>query len=159
MKIIMFIIIPVLFLAAGAAGAAADVNAILVFNNYTHEELYVELSICDNCCTHRYDVYVRPHGSSIVDYWAHTASATYAACAFGEISGNFYGCIEGGIADYNNNVYFDYGGDPYLSGPSGLPAERFVFDNPYARDEVVVVGSHGHHYASVGCFIGSVSAQ
>lgn len=151
------VILAILVLVMGASAAAADVNEVLVFNNYTHEELYVELWVYDPCCTHLYDVYVRPHGRSIVDYWADTGSATYSACAYGEHSGDFYGCMEGGIRDFNNDVYFDYSQDPYLSGPSDLPAERFVFDSPYARDDVIVVGSRGNHYASVGCFIGSLS--
>lgn len=157
MKKNRLIMLPIFFLVISASGAAADVNEVLNFTNYTHEELYVELFVFDNCCTHIYDLYVRPHRASIADFWAGTINATYSACAYGEITGDFYGCIEGGIKDYNNNIYFDDSGEPYLSTPSNLPAEVFVFKNPYNRNHVGVVESDGHYYVGVGCFIGAMS--
>lgn len=157
MKKILLIILPIIFLVISASGAAADVNEVLNFTNYTYEELHVELFVFDNCCTHIYDLYVWPHRTSIAYFWAGTTYATYSACAYGEITGDFYGCIEGGISDYYNNVYFDDSGEPYLSTPSDLPAEVFVFKNPYNRDHVDVVESDSHYHASVGCFIGTIS--
>jgi hypothetical protein len=150
-----FFIFPVIYLVISAADAAADVNEALNFTNFTHEELYVELSIYDNCCNHIYDLYVWPDETSVAYFWAHSAYATYSACAYGEISGYFYGCIEGGISDYNNNIYFDDTGVPYLANPSYLPAEVYVFDNPYSGHRQ----SRSHHHASVGCFMDTLALR
>jgi hypothetical protein len=144
-----FIIVPAIFLAVSVSGAAADVNEALNFTNFTHEELYVELLIYDDCCEHIYDLYAWPDETSTAYFWAHTIHATYSACAHGEVSGYFYGCIEGSVSDYNNDIYFDDTGEPYIAGPSYLPAEVYVFDNPYKEQD----HSPSHHHASVGCFM------
>ncbi|MDJ0783325.1 MAG: hypothetical protein QNJ22_15215 [Desulfosarcinaceae bacterium] len=156
MKKMRRVILVTLILTISAIEAAADVNEELRFTNLTYEELYVELTIFDACCTHIYDLYVWPHGTSIADFWADTLYATYSACAYGEISGDFYGCAVGGIDEYYNNVYFDISGDPYRSYPSDLPAERFVFDNPYHRHRETHRDSGSHHHAYVGCFVDSL---
>jgi hypothetical protein len=137
--------------AIPAPGAAADVNEILAFTNYTDEILYVELSIYDDSGWRIYDLYVRPDRTSIADFWADTIDAAYTACAYGEITGDDYGCVQGGIIDYDNNIYFDTTGEPYLSGPSDLPAEVYVFENPYQPADVVIIETDSHHDA--GCFI------
>jgi hypothetical protein len=149
-NIIWFIILT----AIPAAGATADVNEILTFTNFTHEELYVELSIYDHSGRRIYDLYVRPDGTSIADYWADTIDATYVACAFGEDTDRFYGCAQGGITDYYNNIYFDITAEPYLSTPSDQPTEVFVFENPYQPADVVIIETDHHH--SAGCFIGGL---
>lgn len=136
------------------AGVAADINESLTFTNFTDEELYVELNVFDNSGGRIYDIYVLPDGTSIVDYWADTGYATYTACAYGEFTGDFYGCIDGGITDYYNNIYFDNFGDPYVSTPSGLPAEVYSFENPYQSADIVVIETDSHH--SAGCFIGGL---
>lgn len=149
----------ILFLVTGAAAAKADVNEFLTFTNFTSEELYIELTIYGPSGLNIYDLYVLPDGTSEADFWAETFDAAYSACAYGEITGDYYGCMDGYISDYYNNVYFDDTGDPYLSTPSGLPTEIFVFENPYASADVVVV--EGEVYSSGGgggggCFIGSI---
>lgn len=157
MKKLRYIIFSILLLVISASGASADVNEVLAFTNFTDEELYVELSIFDNSGWHIYDLYVLPNGTSIADFWADTIYATYSACAYGEITGDFYGCIDGGITDYNNNIYFDYTGEPYISSPSDLPTEVFFFENPYSSADVVVIETDSHYHARGGCFIGSMS--
>lgn len=155
MKRLRYIIVLLICLSAiNVSGVAADINEILTFTNFTDEELYVELNIFDNSGRRIYDIYVLPNGTSIADYWADTSYATYSACAYGEVTGDFYGCIDGGITDYYNNIYFDYIGEPYLSTPSDLPAEVFVFGNPYQSTDVVVIETDSHH--SAGCFIGGL---
>lgn len=144
----------IFFSAISVSIAAADINEILTFTNFTDEELYVELNIFDNSGGRIYDIYVSPNGTSIADYWADNSYATYSACAYGEITGDFYGCIDGGITDYYNNIYFDYTGEPYLSTPSGLSAEVFVFENPYQSADIVVIETDSHHGG--GCFIGGL---
>ena len=157
MKKTGYIILIMLFLVTGAVAAKADVNEILTFTNFTNEELYIELTIYDHSGVHIYDLYVLPDGTSIADFWADTFDASYSACAYGEITGDFYGCLDGYISDYYNNVYFDNTGVPYLSTPSGLPAEEFIFDNPYASSGVVVVEGEVHSSGGGGgCFIGSL---
>lgn len=156
MKRFRYIIVLLVFLSAiSVSGAAADINEFLTFTNFTDEELYVELNIFDNSGGRIYDIYVLPYGTSIADYWADTPYATYAACAYGEFSGDFYGCIDGGITDYYNDIYFDYTGEPYLSTPSGLPAEVFSFENPYQSADIVVIETDRHHSGG-GCFIGGL---
>jgi hypothetical protein len=157
MKKMPLIAFAVIFLIISASGAAADVNAALNFTNDTDEVLHVALYVFDYCCTHIYDLSVRPNRTSVADFWAGTSYATYSACAYGEVTGDFYGCMEGGISDYNNNVYYDDSGEPYLSTPSDLPTDVFVFQNPYHRDHVDGFESDSHYYARVGCFIGSMS--
>ena len=154
MKKMRYFILPIVILMISVSGVAADVGGVLNFTNYTDEELYVELFVFDNCCTRIYDLYVRPHRTSIAEFWADSINATYSACAYGEITGDYYGCIEGGVTDYNNNIYFDNSGDPYLSTPSDLPAEVFIFKNPYHRDHFE---SGSHYHAGVGCFIDTLS--
>jgi hypothetical protein len=154
MKKMRDIILPIVFLMISVPGVAADVNGVLNFTNYTDEELYVELFVYDNCCTRIYDLYVRPYRTSIAEFWSDSIHATYSACAYGEITGDYYGCMQGGVADYNNNIYFDASGDPYLSTPSDLPAEVFTFANPYHRDHFE---SRSHYHADVGCFIDTLS--
>jgi hypothetical protein len=144
-----FIMIPAIFLIVSASGAAADVNEALNFTNFTHEELYVELFIYDNCCEHIYDLYVWPYETSAAYFWALTTYATYSACAYGEISGYLYGCIEGGISVPSKNIYFNDTGEPYLAGPSHLPTEVYVFENPYDGHR----HSRSHYHASTGCFM------
>lgn len=122
-------------LTFGTALAAAYVNDILTFTNETDEKLNVELSISGSAGWHTYDLYVLPGHTSIADFWADSFNAAYSACAYGDISDDFYGCIEGSISDDDNNVYFGNGGEPYRSASSGLPAEWFVFDNPYDNDD------------------------
>jgi hypothetical protein len=157
MKKTQLVVFAIIFLAISASGAAADVNAALHFTNDTDEALHVELFVFDHCCTHIYDLHVRPGRTSAADFWARTSSATYSACAYGEMTGDFYGCIEGGVSDYHSNVYFDDFGEPYLSTPSDPPAEVFVFQNPYHRDHVHGFESDSRYYARVACFIGSMS--
>lgn len=157
MKKLRYSIFSIMFLVFSASGACADVNEVLAFTNFTDEELYVQLSVFDNSGRYIYDLYVLPDRTSIADFWADTIYATYFACAYGEITGDFYGCIEGGITDYNNNIYFDYTGEPYLSSPSDLPVEVFLFENPYNRPDVVVIEADSHYHARGGCFIGSMS--
>jgi hypothetical protein len=155
MKILQYIIFLLICLSViNVSGATADINEILAFTNFTDEELYVELNIFDNSGRYIYDIYVLPDGTSIADYWADTSYATYSACAYGEVTGDFYGCIDGGITDYYNNIYFDYTGEPYLSTPSDLPAEVFMFENPYQSADIVVIETDSHH--SAGCFIGGL---
>jgi len=155
MKKIGYIALIMLFLVTGAASAEADVNEILTFTNFTYEELYIEMTIYDNSGVNIYDVYVLPDGTSEADFWADTFNASYSACAYGEITGDFYGCMDGYISDYYNNVYFDNTGVPYLSTPSGLPTEVFLFDNPNTSASVVVVEGEVHSSGG-GCFIGSL---
>lgn len=143
-------------LMLGAAVAHADVNEILTFTNYTDEELYVELSVFDDTGEQIFDIYVRPDHTSVVDFWADTFDATYSACAYGEITGDDYGCIAGGISDYYNNVYFDLSGIPYTAGPSGLPEEWYVYDSPYSSADAVTVESGVFVSGSGGCFIGAL---
>ena len=107
MKKIGHAVLIIVFLTTSAAAANADVNEILTFTNLTDEELYVELSIFDNSGQNIYDLYVLPGGTSIADFWADTFDAMYSACAYGEITGDFYGCMDGYISDHLNNVYFD----------------------------------------------------
>lgn len=156
MKTMRHIILVTFLLVTSATAATADVYEVLHFTNYTREEIYVQLSVYDDCCTHIYDIYVRPNGKSTAYFWAANGHATYSACAYGEISDAFYGCMDGGISDYNNNIYFDLVGDPYLSTPSDLPAEVYRFENPYHSHDVVVVDTNDHYYAGVGCFVGSL---
>lgn len=155
MKKIGRAVLIIVFLATGAAAANADINEILTFTNFTDEELYVELSIFDNSGQYIYDLYVLPGGTSIADFWADTFDAAYSACAYGEITGDFYGCMDGYISDHLNNVYFDNTGVPYLSTPSGLPAEVFVFENPNSSAGVVVIEGEVHSSGG-GCFIGTL---
>jgi hypothetical protein len=140
--------------AIAASGATADVNEVLTFTNFTDEELYVELSIFDYSGWRIYDIYVLPDGTSIAYFWADTLDATYSACAYGEFTGDFYGCAQGGITDYYNNVYFDVTAEPYLSTPSDLPTEVYAFENPYQTADIVVIETDGRH--SAGCFIGGL---
>jgi hypothetical protein len=154
MKKMRLIILAMVFLVISVSGVAADVNEVLNFTNHTYEELYVELYVYDYCCTQVYDIYVRPYRTSIAEFWANSINATYSACAYGEITGDYYGCIEGGISDYNNNIYFDDSGAPYLSTPSDLPAEVYIFKNPYHRDHFE---SGTHYHAGVGCFLDTIS--
>ncbi len=154
MKMLRYILCIIMLPAILVTGAAADVNEILTFTNFTDEELYVELSIFDHFGWRIYDLYVLPDYTSIADYWAYSIDATYTACAYGEITGDFYGCAQGGITDYYNNIYFDITGEPYLSTPSDLPTEVFVFENPNQPADVVVIETDSHH--SAGCFIGGL---
>lgn len=154
MKRLRYIIVLLIFFSViSVSGVAADVNEILTFTNFTDEKLYVELAIFDDVGGRIYEVFVSPDATSIADYWADTSYATYSACAYGVTTDDFYGCIEGGITDYNNNIYFDYLGEPYLSAPSDLPTEVYVFENPYQNADVVIVERDSHHS---GCFIGGL---
>lgn len=152
MKTKYFVLILGIFVVFSSSAAIADVNETLTFTNFTGEEIYVELYISDYSGDHLYDIYVLPNGTSLVDFWADTIFATYSACAYGEITGNFYGCISGDITDYYNNIYFDNTGIPYKSTPSGLPTELFAFNNPYST----VVVDDTYIEAGTSCFIGSL---
>lgn len=156
MRKIRRIIIPIILLVISVSSAAADVNEALYFTNFTYEELHVELFIYDDCCSHVYDLYVWPYKTSLADFWADSLHATYSAYAYGEITGDFYGCISGGITDFNNNIYFDDIGEPYLSAPSDLPTEVYLFENPYDRHDVHVVKTKSHNRASISCFISTI---
>ncbi|MGD9365623.1 MAG: hypothetical protein PVH87_08010 [Desulfobacteraceae bacterium] len=157
MKSIRFIPALMVVLTFGATMAAVYVNDILTFTNDTDEKLNVELSISGSAGWHTYDLYVLPGHTSIADFWADSFNAAYSACAYGDITDDFYGCIEGSVGDDDNNVYFGNGNEPYLSTPSGLPADWFVFDNPYdnayARDEKDETDTSFFFHAE--CFIGS----
>ena len=159
MKSIRYITVVFLLLAFNAAKADADVNEILTFTNYTHEELYVELSIYDDSGWNLYDIYVLPNRSSIADFWSDSFFATYSACAYGEITGDFYGCINGGITDYYNNIYFDNTAVPYTSGPSGLPADVYVFENPNTSSGIGVIVEGSHSGGGGGCFINALFSR
>ena len=146
-----------ILLTVSASAANADVNEILTFTNFTDEEIYVELSIFDNSGLTIYDLYVLPDGTSLADFWADTFDATYSACAYGELSGDYYGCMDGYITDFYNNVYFDAAADPYVSTPSGLPTEVFVLENPNNSSGFVTVEADVHGGSGGGgCFIGSL---
>lgn len=151
MKSVLFIPVLMALLVIGATKADAYVNDILTFTNYTDEELYVDLSISFDIGWHIYSLYVLPNHTSIADFWANSFRATYLACAYGEISGDFYGCIEGSISDYYNNVYFENGTEPYTSSPSDRPVEWYVFDNPYDSDD-----DDSYIYVRADCFINSI---
>jgi hypothetical protein len=157
MKRFSRILLVMLLLSSAASGALADVNEILTFTNLTDEELYVELSIFDDTDHYIYDLYVKPYHTSIADFWADTVDATYAACAYGEITGDDYGCITGGTSDYHNNVYFDDTGlPPYTSGPSDLPTEWFIFENPYIETSAVAMDAQVSAGGSGSCFISTL---
>ena len=145
-------------LAGGVAGTGhADVNELLMFTNHTDEELYIELSIDDIDGWFFYDLYVVAGGHSIADFWSVDPFAPYTVCAYGEETGDFYGCLDGSIGDYFNTVNFDFSGVPYRSEPSSAPAEWFVFDNPNLPADTLVIGASGHHHSSAGCFIGTLA--
>lgn len=156
MKRFSRILLVMMLLSSGASGALADVHEMLTFTNLTDEEIYVELSIFDDARHYIYDLYVEPYHTSIADFWADTVDATYAACAYGEITGDDYGCITGGISDYYNNVYFDDTGLPYTSDPSDLPTEWFVFENPYNGTSAVLIDAQVSAGGSGGCFISAL---
>ena len=154
MKRSIWIVMGMIFFFCCAVNVHADVNEILTFTNFTDEELYVEMSVFDDTGEQIFDIYVVPNNTSVVDFWADTVDATYRACAYGEITTADYGCIAGGISDYDNHVYFDFSGAPYASGPSGLPEEWFVFDSPYSSADTLAVNAEVHTSGSGGCFIG-----
>lgn len=138
------------------ANAMADVNEEITFTNYTDEDIYVELAIIDDTGWTYYDLFVLEDGTSIANFWADTVFASYSACAYGEITDDFYGCIEGDINDGIHYVYFDNSGIPYLSDPPDLAtADIYFFDNPYNVADVLVVESEGHGHGS-GCFISAL---
>jgi hypothetical protein len=100
MKTLCYVSVVMILLTFGAIGADAEVNEILTFTSFTGEELYVELSVFDDHGWYIYDLYVLPDGTSIANFWVDTVHAIYSACAYGEITGDFYGCIDGGIGEY-----------------------------------------------------------
>jgi hypothetical protein len=128
----------------------ADVNEVLMFANYTDEELYIELSIDDSIDWYIYDLYVLGGGISAADFWAVDPYATYSVCAYGEVTGGFYGCIEGSISDYYNMINFDLSGIPYKSEPWEEPLEWFVFDHPDHPTHTLQASS------GEGCFVGAL---
>ena len=96
-------------------------------------------------------------GNSVADFWVIDPYASYTACAYGEITGDFYGCIDGGIADFYNTVNFDLSGIPFKSEPSDEPAEWFVFDNSNQSSDFLFIGASSD--GSGGCFIGSLTTE
>ena len=152
-----FFFVGTILVMFSVASAAADVNELLTFTNYTDEELYIELCVYDDTGLFIYDLYVLENGSSIADFWAVNPFAAYSACAYGEISGDFYGCLDGHIGDYYTALYFDLSGYPYKSDPSDLPVEWFVFDNPNSPPDTLVIESDGYTSVGVGCFVGALS--
>lgn len=156
MKTIQYLLMLMLIWVAGVTTAWADVNEEITFTNYTDEDIYVELAIIDNTGWTYYDLWVFENGTSIANFWADTIFATYSACAYGEFTDDFYGCIEGDIHDGFNYVNFDNSGIPYLSDPPNVAtADIFLFDNPHHEPDVIVVETDDHGYGG-GCFIGSL---
>ena len=151
------ILLAVLFMAVGIA--QADVNEFLYFNNHTDEELYIELSIDDVDGWQLLDLYVIAGGTSGADFWAIDPFAYYTVCAYGEITGDFYGCIEGSIADTFNTINFDFSGAPYRSTLTTEPLEWFVFDHPGHTTETLFIGAGGHGHGGGGCFIGALAVD
>ena len=114
----------------GVTLADASVNDTLTFTNTADERLNIELTITDAVGQPIYDLYVLPGRTSIADFWVDSFDATYLACASGDITGDFFGCMQGSISDANNNVYFGGSQQPFISTPSGLQADLFVFSAP-----------------------------
>ncbi len=158
MKKIIGILAAIIIGATAATAARADINEEITFTNFTGEDIYVELGVFDNAGWTYYDLWVLDHNTSIADFWADTVLATYSACAWGELSDQFYGCIEGDVADGFNHVYFDASGLPFLSVPPDIRgADVYVFDAPPPTTDVVVVETDSHiHGHGGGCFIGSL---
>ncbi len=158
MKKLHYIFVMFLLLMCGISNALADVNEEITFTNYTDEEIYVDLAIIDDSGWNFYDLYVSEDGSSIANFWADTFFASYSACAYGQISGKYYGCIEGNIRDSFNFIYFDNTGFPYKSDPPDQDADLYFFDNPNDTPDVVVIDNDGYYDGSGGgCFMGSIS--
>jgi hypothetical protein len=158
MKTLRYLSVVLMLTGLGAGPLHAEVNAVLGFVNYTDEELTIELSIDDTFGWLLYDLYVVPGGSSAAEFWADDPFAGYTACAYGAITGDFYGCLDGSIADYHNTVNFDVSGIPYKSGPIPHPYEWFIFYATEHSTETLFVGASGSAGGS-GCFVGSLSAE
>ena len=138
-----------LFMAYHAGDLHAHENVVLYFANYIDEELYVEFSVEDNSGWMIYDLYVAEGGLSAAEFWIDDSHAVYSACAYGDISGDFFGCIEGRTSDLNNMINFDNSGIPYTSEPSEDMAEWFVFDHPEHPTRILLASSGG-------CFVAAM---
>ena len=157
MKQLLYLTVIMAFMATSVSNATADVNEEITFTNYTDEEIWVELAIIDDTGWTFYDLYVTENGSSIANFWADTIFATYSACAYGEATDTYYGCIEGRISDHLNYIYFDETRHPYKSDPPDQDADLYFFDSPYDTPDVVVIETDDHyHERSGGCFIGAI---
>ncbi len=157
MKKIKYLFILILIGVIGASNAMADVNEEITFTNLTDEDIYVELAVIDDAGWTYYDLWVLESGTSIANFWADTIFATYSACAYGEITDDFYGCIEGEVSHGFKHVYFDNSGIPFLSdAPNVAAADIYMFDSPHTPTaDVLVIEGEGHGHGS-GCFIGSL---
>ncbi len=156
MKKIQCFIVLIMIALIPATAAWSDVNDEITFTNLTDEDLYIELAIIDDFGWTYYDLWVLQGGTSIANFWADTLFATYSACAYGEISDDFYGCIEGSISHGFKHVYFDNSGIPFLSdAPNVAGADIFMFDAPHSTADVLVIESEGHGHGG-GCFISSL---
>ena len=122
-------------LMSGVAATDAYVNDTSTFTNTTDERLNIELTITDEGSRQVYDLYVLPDRTSVADFWADSFDATYAACAYGDVTGDAYGCLQGSISDADNNVYFGNNQQPFASTPSGLETDLFVFSAPAGSNQ------------------------
>ncbi|MDA8138570.1 MAG: hypothetical protein M0036_07930 [Desulfobacteraceae bacterium] len=157
MKRILLTFMILLAIINGTATAWADINEEVSFTNYTNESLYVELAVEDYSGWVYYGVYVEPGMCSYANLWADLAYARYSACAYGEVSDDFYGCIDGALGDGYQFLNFDNSGYPYSSAPPDQSCDAYMFDNPNQPPEVLVVEEHVYHEdGGAGCFIGAM---
>lgn len=141
-----------------AIPALADVYEEISFSSYVDEPLYIDLAVMGHSDWTYYDLYVEPYSCSYVDFWADTPFASYSACAYGEFSDDFYGCIEGNLADGYIHITMDFSGVPYLSDPPRGTCDIYAFESPYDTGDYYVYEDDGPHVeASGGCFIGSLT--
>lgn len=143
-------------LLCSASITMGDVNEGLTFTNNTDEPLYVSLAVDEFNGWSVYDVYVETGWCSFADFFAYSPYAVYSACAYGEFTDDFYGCIEGNLNEAFDSIYLDGNGTPYLSTPPRYACDLYIFDRDIGTPDVVIVADEDYHQEAGACFIRSL---
>lgn len=142
------------------ANAQAEVNEEISFTSYADEPLVVDLAVADHQAGWLYyDLYVEPFMCSFANIWVDAYHAPYSICFYGELTDDFYGCIESEFSDGYDSITIDHGGYPALSFPPEEACDAYYFESPYTETEVYVVeeeDSGPYISAGAGCFINSL---
>lgn len=157
MKRIQWIGVMTVLLLGIAGLAVADINEEISFTSYVDEPLYADLAVWDHSGWIYYDVYVAPGSCSYANLWVDTYSAAYSVCFYGELSDDFYGCVDAEFNEGFNFITVDYSGRPLIDYPPDEACDAYYFDSPYPTSEVYIVEEavyYGH--GDGGCFIGSL---
>ena len=149
----------IVLLGISAFPALADVNEELSFSNNTDEPLHIELYVEEGSDWALYDLYADSSGCRYANFWALRPFSAYSVCAYGELTDDFYGCIESDIDTdgWDNHIVFDNSGHPYLSDAPFQECDTYYYETADSPPDIIfAIHDDGYdHEASVSCFIGS----